>query len=90
MFKFLKKLLTPAPETRFMDWNRIRKSAARLEYNIAKCEADKYYHCGSGDECCFTQELIDFAKSFVKDQEENNPDWQDWVKEWENGYQAKE
>lgn len=76
----------PKPELNLLDnpeyKRKVRKSLAKMQWNISMAEPEEYYECGGGNQCSFTKEIIDNSKSFVLDQEKNNSDWSEWVEEW--------
>ena len=75
----------PKREPKPLISDKMRKSMARMQWQISWASPDKTYkNKYSADQMTFTPNVINAAKDFVKEQEKINPVWDTWVEEWKN------
>ncbi len=63
----------------------LQKALAKFSWQLAQMEPDKTYINQVGNsKISFTGNVISGAKKSVKRAQENNPEWDGWVREWQN------
>ncbi len=94
--KFLKNILYSIKKWYMRDYtyeaeqeeernNQLHKAIKRFSWQLSQMEADKTYINQVGDsKISFTGNVISGAKRSVKREQENNPEWAGWVREWQN------
>jgi len=74
---------TEAEEEEERRSQELRKSICKFSWQLSKFDANETYSNGH-DNISFTDNVISSARKSVKEQHNDNPDWDEWVREWES------